>query len=136
MTTLTEREAQLREIYSLFSRRDMDTLDPLIRGVSEMEWHGAPNDPDTSGVARGPDAVIRQWLDMFDAFDVLEITFRRAEEVGEELLVTVTEHARGRQSGAATDKVEFHLWAFRPDGMPWRLREFDTREEALAAADA
>ena len=61
------------------------------------------------------DASIEEWIDAGD--DVIAL-----------LRVTV----RGRKSGVPVEQPEAHVWTVR-NGKLWRLRIYETREEALKA---
>jgi len=61
------------------------------------------------------DASIEEWIDAGD--DVIAL-----------LRVTV----RGRKSGVPVEHHEAHVWTVR-NGKLWRLRIYETREEALKA---
>jgi len=52
--------------------------------------------------------------------------------VGEQVVVTVTDSARGKRSGAPLGRVTAHVWTFR-DGSVARIQIFDSRAAALKA---
>jgi hypothetical protein len=127
--------ALLELAYAAVNERDLQALASLTELVPDFEWHGTPEDFEAFKPAIGKEAVLERWREMFADLETLVIDLQSVEEIDQCVLVRVHEQARGRASHAETDRVEWHVWSFTDAGLPCRLQEFATREEALAAAD-
>ena len=124
-----ENVDRLRRGYEAFARRDLDAalemMDPNI------EAHDAPEAPDAT-VHYGPDAVRRDWEQMFALFEDFTIDIEEVFDAGDELAVFLRLSGRGRESGAEVDARMAHVWTIR-EGRAIRLRQYLDRTEALEA---
>ena len=125
----------VRRIYDAVARRDADT--PFEIYAEDIVW-------DISGSARGsmigerPVAhghagVRRGWSDLVDAFGEVDFELEEVVDLGDQVLVTVRDHAVGRTSGAPVHSGHFALWTLA-GGKVTRLQVFDDREPAERAA--
>jgi hypothetical protein len=111
----------------------------------DLEWHGPPQDPDHD-VCHGP-AEVQVWFEeLRSVFDRWQVEVRDVAAVSDRTLVVhhvITGTSRG--AGVPVEVVTFEVWEFAPAGQdshpvwqhlgmrPVRVRQFFSREEALAA---
>ncbi len=102
--------AVVRKFVDAFNRLDMDSVvayaDP---DVVLKEWEEVPD----SRTHRGRDAVrtaVNTWLDIWEWMQV-EIT--EIEEVGDRVLVTLHQRAKGINSGIEVDFTTYNVYTFR-----------------------
>ena len=127
---MSPAEKLLREFYAAYGRRDLTAMREFLAAQPGLEWDMNPHDPDSRHLS-GAEAV-GQLEAMFEAFDELTTDIEEVEERDDQILMVVRHHARGRASGVVTERREVHLWTIR-DGLPVRIQEFQTKEEALAS---
>jgi ketosteroid isomerase-like protein len=127
---VNQAERQLREFYAALSNRDLQALQALLAQSPDFEWRVNPTDPDAETLEGG--AALHQLEEMLEAFDELSSEIEEVEDLGDRMLLVVHHHARGRASGAVTERREVHVWTFH-DGLPVRMEEFATKAEALEA---
>ena len=99
----------------------------------DLEWHATSLDPETR-VLRGPAEVIRyfeQFRAVFDDWRIEPLGFEAPTEGS--VLVNHAIRGTSRAAGVPVEVITFELWEFE-DGRPFRVRQFFSREEALAAA--
>jgi ketosteroid isomerase-like protein len=112
----------------------------------DLEWQAPPQDPDHD-VCHGP-AELQVWFeDLRGVFDEWRVEVRDVEALSDRTLVVhhvITGTSRG--AGVPVEVVTFEVWEFGPldDGShpawrfvglrPTRVRQFFSREEAVAAA--
>jgi ketosteroid isomerase-like protein len=126
-----ERKRKLDSFYGALDRRDITGL--VLALGPEAEWHGREEDLQDAPV-KDYEGAQRRINTMLDAFDELKTDLIELSEVGANHVVAVVGHtARGRASGAVTERVEYHLWTFEGDTVV-RLEEFTERKDALQAA--
>ena len=115
-----------------FNEGDFETA---FEGVDpDVEWSFGDWVFD-GGVLRGRDAVIDFYRRLRDAGE-WRITAKEIESLTPEtVLVHMHGLAIGRSSGIRTERLSFVILDFGPHGVR-RVREYATREEALAAASA
>jgi ketosteroid isomerase-like protein len=111
-----------------FNRGDyegaLDALDPAI----EYDLRHFPD----GRVYRGHDGVreaFRTWLGTWDDYRQEQEEFIDA---GNEVVVCVREHGRGKGSGLELARATFGVWTLS-DGRAMRIRFYGTKVEALAA---
>src|SRR4051794_19167294 len=102
----------------------------------DIDWRAVEGAADDVGVMQGQDALRRYYDDWFDMFEELgaeveEVLF----EDGEHAAVAVHNRGRGRASGVLTEGHYYVVCTVR-DGLILSGREYETREQALAAIDA
>jgi ketosteroid isomerase-like protein len=119
------------EMFRAFRERDDDAM--FSRYTPDIEWDLRGYSPwIEQPLFRGPDGIrefFRKWLEDFEEF-----TSEALDPIGlgEQVVVTVTDSARGKRSGAALERVTAQVWTFR-DGSVCRIKIFDSRDEALKA---
>jgi hypothetical protein len=99
----------------------------------EVEWHSSGAFPGLDPVYHGPDDVHRWWRSAKEPFESWTIDIERHEEVGEKLVVLVTFHAVGKESGVTVDQPFGQLWEFEGSVIR-RFWAYRTWDEAMAAA--
>ena len=125
-------EQALREAQAAMNAGDYETA---FAGLApDVEWHFGDWIFDTQ-VIHGREGVIDFYRRLRDAGE-WEVEAHEVEEIGPStLLVRQTGTATGRATGIVTERESFFVYELGPTGVK-RLREFATREEALAAARA
>jgi ketosteroid isomerase-like protein len=87
-----------------------------------------------SGTVRGRDAVIRYFRGVREGVD-WRVEAQEFIDAGDgRVVVHQRGTATGRTTGISDDRDFFQLWEVGRDGLATRVREFETREEALQAA--
>ncbi len=133
---ISERDlAMVRRGYELWNQGDIQGLGDTCF-TDDVEWHAAPEWP---GQHR---FVGREHVERFLREEVAElialqnIQIKRIEQVGAELVITLTARTRGLASGIdlASGQI-FHVARLR-DGRVDRVRAFLSENEAIAAATA
>ena len=122
--------AFVRRTYELVNAGKFDALvDGLEPG---FEWHPDEFAPGQS-TRRTADDVKQTIADFTHAFAAFRTEVEELIEEGDQV-IAVVRHV-GRIGDGDVERRETHLWSF-VDGRPRSLREFETRDEALAAAGA
>jgi uncharacterized protein len=109
-------------------------LDAALGGLPEdLEWHPFSTDPQPA-VHRGPDEIKRWFEDYRSVFDEWRSVPEAYERAGEaSILIHHVIQGTSRGAGVPVEVDVFEIWEF--DGaQPVRVRQFDSRESALAAA--
>src|SRR4051794_9425848 len=96
-------------VFDAFGRRDTDAT-------------FSPTTPASSGACA--------WLEDFDDY---ETEAREPVDLGDKVVVTVWDCARGKGSGVPIERYHAQIWTFR-DGRIVRVEIFDDRSGALDAA--
>jgi ketosteroid isomerase-like protein len=122
----------VRGVYDAFARRDGAT--PFEHYAPGIEWEmkeaGIVGNPT---VYRGHEGVHAMFHDLLQAFREFEFRPLEVTPVGDDVLVTVHDHAVGRTSGAVIDRIHYAVWTLHDD-MVTRVRIFLDHTEALKAA--
>jgi ketosteroid isomerase-like protein len=123
----------VRRVFEAHGRRDWDDVYRLYS--PEIEWDGGIlwGDWGDRGVARGRDRLREAWRRWIEAFEFAKFDAYGFVDAGDEVLVRVRMHARGRGSGLETDQVLALVWTV-VDGVVVRVRAFTDLEEAREAA--
>jgi ketosteroid isomerase-like protein len=82
---------------------------------------------------RGREAVERQMRDFLAQWSEFRVEAREFVEVGEAVLVTERQYAKGRSSDIQVEMTFYAAWTFR-DGLVVRVRWESDRAEALKVA--
>jgi ketosteroid isomerase-like protein len=113
-----------------FNRLDLDAatvgLDPE---VELREWPEAPG----SQSYRGVDGVRRAFDTWFETWEWMTIEIEEIRPVGDRVLFTLHQRAKGRTSAAEVEVRSHNVYTFR-DGLVTLAELFIDRENALAAA--
>jgi ketosteroid isomerase-like protein len=122
----------VREVFEAQGRRDWDDVYDLYS--PDIEWDGGIlwGDWGDGGVARGRDGLRDAWRRWIEAFEFATFEAYDYLDVGDDVLVRVRMHARGRGSGLETDQVLALVWTVT-DGLVVRVRAYTELEEARAA---
>jgi hypothetical protein len=112
----------------------------------DLEWHAVSEDFQWS-VQRGPDEIRRWFADLHDSFEDWRVELVEFEQPSDRaVLVEHVIRGTSRGAGVPAEVRTFELWEFGPlddstqlawqqVGMrPVRVRQYLSREEALAAA--
>ncbi len=121
----------VRRAYEAFNRGDLDAMVANVAPDSEYVASGAI--PGAGGVYRGPEGLTQfiSWLR--EAFDDARVEVDDLIGAGDQVLVSLTNRGRGKQSGVEASWTIWQLWTLR-DGKMVRGQGFTSREEALEAA--
>lgn len=122
----------VRALFDDFNRGDFEAA---LRWLTEdVDWGPPPDMPEGGGEYRGHDAVVREFSRFMGVWEQLRVGLVDAADVGERVLATTHWDGRSR-SGIDVDQHVFQVYELR-DGKVARVRQFRTRDEALAAASA
>jgi ketosteroid isomerase-like protein len=120
--------AFVRRTYELVNEGDLDTM---VRAWSRgFEWHPDELAPGQT-TRRTADDVKWAVDDFTGAFAAFRTEVEELIEEGDQV-IAVVRHV-GRVGSGDVERRETHLWTFA-DGRPRSLREFEERDDALAAA--
>jgi ketosteroid isomerase-like protein len=99
----------------------------------DVQWHNAA-DLLESGVISGRDALVAYFESGQDAGD-WEVHAQEFDDLGNgRVLIRQRGKSTGRTSRITGQREFFQVWTVGDDGLVHEVREFSTREEALAAA--
>jgi ketosteroid isomerase-like protein len=125
-------QERVRAVIDAINGADVDAF--LERTDAEFEWKALERSP-LAGTHRGQ-AEVRAYLEeWFNTFDGMHLDIEELVEVNHHVLAVVRGHGWGKASGVEVTNRFCQLWTVG-DGLPTRMREYETREEALAAARA
>jgi ketosteroid isomerase-like protein len=96
-------------------------------------WTAIESAPD-AGTYRGHDGVRGYMQDWLDDFDMGGWRIEESIDVGGRLVCVQSARATAKRSGVASDIHYAGVYRFGDDGRIVEVREFATREEAVAAA--
>jgi ketosteroid isomerase-like protein len=118
-------------VFDAFRRRDTGAMFAAYDPDVEWSMEGYPNWPEnkTYGGHEGIRTFFRAWLRDFDEYDT---EARDPLALGDKVVVTVYDCARGQGSGVSIERVHAHVWTLR-DGRAVRVEVFDDRRSALEA---
>jgi hypothetical protein len=123
--------AAVRDAQAALYARDYERA---FAGLSPgVEFHFADWVPDAD-VTHGRDALVRYFERLLEGID-WKVEAQEAEEVGPgRFVVRQLGVGTGRTSGISAPREIYSLFELGPEGLVVRVREFDTRDEALAAS--
>jgi ketosteroid isomerase-like protein len=116
----------VRRTFDAYNRGDYAAAAAEL--APDVVWEVGQEEP-----ARGPEAVQAMWERWDSAWNDMETVPEDFVAAGDKVVVTVHYTARGKGSGVVVRDLVFDLYTLR-DGKCVRKQEFETREEALAAA--
>jgi ketosteroid isomerase-like protein len=125
-------EERVRDAIEAINRGDVDGF--LERTDPAFEWKALEQSP-IAGTYRGREEVrayVEEWL---TTFGDVRLNVEELVEVNEHVLVVVRGSGWGKASGVEVENRFCQLWTVS-EGVPTRMREYPTRDEALAAAGA
>jgi hypothetical protein len=123
--------AAVRALFDDFARGDYEAA--LARVHPDVDWGEPPDMPESSGSYRGHDGVVEQFGRFMRAWAELRVDLEEVLEVGDRVVVMTHWHGRSKGTGIEVDQRVAQVHELR-DGLVVRVRQFRTREEALAAA--
>jgi ketosteroid isomerase-like protein len=120
------------EVYRAFRGRDRQSV--LAVYDPDVEWNmdGYPAWPGKQSY-RGVDGIeefFRDWLHDFDGYEAEALDVL---DLGDRVLVTVHDRARGKGSGVPIERHHAQVWSFNEEGRVTRIEVFESRDAALAA---
>jgi ketosteroid isomerase-like protein len=122
--------ATVRRFVEAFNRLDLDSVREEVHpDVQIDEWPAAP-DPRSYQGLEGIQQAIDTW---FESWEWMTVTIEHLEELGDSVLVTQYQRAKGRGSAVEVEITSYNVYTFR-DGLVHRIRLFTEREPALEAA--
>lgn len=125
-----ENVVAARRIVDAFNRRDLDSvLDDLDSEVQLDEWQEAPG----AQSYHGPEGVRKALDAWFETWEWMQVDIEEMREVGDRVLFTLHQRAKGRGSGIEIEITSWNVYSFR-DGKVSRMQLFTSREPALEAA--
>jgi ketosteroid isomerase-like protein len=110
----------VREIVDAFNRGDVEAM--LARMDPDFEWRPLEDSPVSRDV-RGHDQVRRYVEDWFGTFDNLRMEVLDLSGVGDQVVVEVHGHGRGRASGVELYNSYCQVWTLR-EGKAVRMDEY------------
>jgi uncharacterized protein len=125
-------EHRVRDVIDAINRADVDGF--LAGTHTDFEWEVLEESP-LAGTYRGEEEVrayVEEWLNTFDG---VHLDIEELVEVNDRVLVVVRGSGWGKASGVEVGNRFCQLWTVN-DGVPTRMREYATREEARAAVGA
>ena len=125
-------EERVRDLIDAINRGDVDGF--LAQTHADFEWNALKASP-LAGTYRGREklrAYVEEWL---DTFDDVRLDIEELVEMDDQVLVVVRGSGGGKASGVEVTNHFCQLWTVS-GGLPSRMTEYATREEALAAAEA
>jgi hypothetical protein len=102
-------------------------LDPEFEAVTAPEL---TVEPDTY---RGHEGIRRYFESFFEVMEDIRFEPQELIDAGDQVVVLVRLHARGKDTGIEADQSLFQVWTVR-DGKALRLETFAERSDALRAA--
>ena len=121
----------VRRAFEAFNRGDLDAA--VVDLAADCEYTSSGAIPGTTDTYRGPEGYKRfaGWL--LDQFDDVRIELNEIIGEGDQVVVSVTNHGRGKRSGVEATWDVWQVWTFR-DRRAVQGEGFTNRDEALEAA--
>jgi ketosteroid isomerase-like protein len=122
--------ALVRRFVEAFNHGD---LEAMLAGVDpEVELHEWPTAPGAQSFA-GPEGARQALEGWFEIWEWMRIQIEDLVDLGDKVLVTLHQQAKGKESAVEVEIRSFNVYTFR-DGKIVRLQLFTEREPALEAA--
>jgi ketosteroid isomerase-like protein len=122
----------MRRVFEAHERRDWDAVYALY--APDIVWEDVDSLWGDWGTARGVDGVRAAWRRWLGVLERPTFTAEEFRDAGDDVLVGVRMHGRGRESGIEVEQVVTMLWTVR-SGRAERVRVYRDRADALAALD-
>jgi uncharacterized protein len=125
-------EERVRDVIDAFNQGDLDGF--LARTHADFEWKVLEASP-LAGTYRGREEVrayVEEWI---NTFDDMRWGIEELVEMDDQVLVVIRGSAWGKASRVEVKNHFCQLWTVS-GGLPTKMHEYATREEALAAAGA
>jgi uncharacterized protein len=125
-------EERVRDAIDAINRGDVDGF--FARTHADFEWTVLEESP-LAGTYRGREEVrayVEEWL---NTFDEVRLAIEELVEMNDHVLVVVQGSGGGKASGVEVTNRFCQLWTVS-EGVPAQMREYATRDQALAAVRA
>ena len=119
----------LRRGFEASNRGDIDSVVTAL-AAPDCEFITAGRLPGVEDVYRGPEGFRRFVSFFWESFDDAQLEVHELIDAGDQVFSTVTNHGRGKQSGAEVHWTTWAVWRIR-DGKVVRGQDFRSREQAL-----
>jgi uncharacterized protein len=118
----------VREAWEAAERHDNEAIFPLYDADVEVQGLHALGDR----VYRGLGGVREFWRDWSASWSESGSEVEEWIDAGDDVIAVMRLWGRGKRSGVPVEARQSHVWTLR-EGKMWRLRVYDTRDEALKA---
>jgi ketosteroid isomerase-like protein len=120
----------VRRAYDAFARGDLGEVRSFLS--PDIEWRTTPNVP-FEGTYRGTDEFFHGMTDWIEPFEAITTEVEEITNAGDHAVVQHRMRGRGRDSGVEVNLVIWQVVTVR-NGQLVRMQDYQTREEAMAAA--
>jgi uncharacterized protein len=118
----------VREAWEAAERHDNEAIFPLYD--ADVEVQGLHDLGDR--VYRGLGGVREFWRDWSASWSESGSEVEEWIDAGDDVIAVMRLWGRGKRSGVPVEARQSHVWTLR-EGKMWRLRVYDTKDEALRA---
>jgi ketosteroid isomerase-like protein len=106
--------AQVQAVHDVFEAWNRGDLELVLEYLSpDWEWRTAGKFPGLEAVYRGKEGFTRFWEAFRESWESIRIDIERVEDLGDQALVLMTFHGKGRGSGVDVTTEYANLIAFR-----------------------
>jgi uncharacterized protein len=118
----------VKRAYEAYSRGDLDAVVADI--APDAEYHSTGTIPGFAGVYQGAEEYRRFLSWIWEEFDEPQVNAHEIIDAGDQVLMSLTNRGRGKQSGAT---VSWHMWLVvtMQDGKLVRAQGFTSKDQAL-----
>jgi ketosteroid isomerase-like protein len=120
----------VRSIYDAYAQRDRTT--PFKHYAPDIEWENQDAGLVGARTYQGHEGVHAHFHELLQAFRELEFRPLGLRGIGDNVLVTVQEHAVGRTSGVVVDRLHYAAWTLH-NGKVTSVHIYLDHAEALKA---
>jgi ketosteroid isomerase-like protein len=129
---MSEQNVEIvRRMMDARNRGEIDVV--MTFAASDIEFDLSASPGTFAGVYTGHEALLRLWAAWSEVFSEMIWEAEEFIDAGDAVVVPVTFHARGRESGAETVTRAVHVYWLR-DGQVVRYRQLHSRAAAFEAA--
>jgi uncharacterized protein len=126
--------ANLALVRGLYRAWEAGDVDAALAGIApDIEWIEPADTPDGQSW-RGPQGVLDSMAEWTEPFEDYRIEVLEEIDLGDQVLIGLTQSGRGKASGVAVESEVWHLWTLR-DGKAARAQMFRGKSDALVAAE-
>ena len=118
----------VREAWEASDRHDNEALFPLYDADVEIQGPFGLDDR----VFRGLTGVREFWRDWLASWGEFESEVEEWVDAGDDVIAVMHVWGQGKRSGVPVETRQSHVWTVR-GGKLWRLRVYNTKDEALKA---
>ena len=127
-----EDAERLRGAYEAFNENGVEAF--LERLAPEFQLRDRESSPDRAETVYGKQGIKELFDSYMEAFDALRLEPQEFIDCGDQIVVSLHQHVRGKGSGAEVVGNIAHVWTMRGEA-PFRLMIFGDKESALRALD-